>query len=679
MRSFALRHQYFLACALALVLSPAAADTVLTVRDKRIEGLIVYEDESRVTLRTENYGELTFRKLDLKSITRSAQSAPIVRAATPTINAPARPTPTAARASAAPAPTGVAPANPFEASAPTTGGGNRFVSDRFPGSSPAAGTNPAEAGGVQFRPGEDPFARRPRSTPAPAATPTAPLVADPFAAPASSPAGGENPFGGRPASVGPSGGDPFASAPPPVAENPFDGPPTSVGPSGGDPFAAPPSPGGSASGSVPGMVDPFAPPAESKPVAAPAAAIPSGNPFEAAAVSPGAPVPTPPKGVPTMAPPASTSIPPAAGAVPTLDQMASRVTSPPEIKSGYDGAVFDINPPTKPVQIIPAEGADPVEESAQALVRVGARVKTMDSRAQLTLRGKADSLRIPTKSEIRLAKLSPNGEQVQIDVISGSLWTDVSPRVAVGDFKVVTPDLTAGVKGTRFRIDVLPNRGTMLSVDEGAVEVFSKNAPVSTTVRQFEAVIVAVNGQLSEAIKLDPAKSREGWEQWAAESAAQVTAGLPFGGDYARPLFDQIAADNARWSETMDEANRTIAENKYLDQMEQISSAFMRLAQDTGYVPEDSEAWNLLKENRLELAGWAGPYVEGAIPPADPWNNCLIYRKRVSQSGNVNAILYSRWRDQVDSNGQQPGDRFVIVPFYTIDRIKSDPRYAPRQ
>ncbi len=265
-----------------------------------------------------------------------------------------------------------------------------------------------------------------------------------------------------------------------------------------------------------------------------------------------------------------------------------------------------------------------------------------------------------------------------MDVISGSLWTDVAPRVAVGDFKVVTPDLTAGVKGTRFRVDVLPNRGTLLSVDEGAVEVVSKNAPVSTIVRQFEAVIVTVNGQLSEAIKLDPAKAREGWEQWAADSAAQVTAGLPFGGEYARPMFDQIAADNARWAETMDEANRTIAENKYLDQMEQIANAFIQFAKDTGYVPEDDEAWNLLKENRLGLAGWAGPYVQGPIPPADPWNNCLTYRKRISQSGNVNAIIYSRWRDQVDSNGQQPGDRFVLVPYYTIERIRTDPRYAPK-
>lgn len=304
------------------------------------------------------------------------------------------------------------------------------------------------------------------------------------------------------------------------------------------------------------------------------------------------------------------------------------------------------------------------------MIRIGTRIKTIDSRAQLALRGKQDTLRIPDKSEIRLAQISSDSEQVQIDVITGSLWTEVASRSTLGDFKVSTPDLTAGVKGTRFRVEVLPNQGTLVSVDEGLVEVISKNAPVSKLVHAFEAVIVSVNGQLSETIKLDPAKSQEEWAQWADESAALVGGDLMVGGDAIRPMFDQIAADNARWTETMEEANRTIAENKYLEQMDSIASAFMAYARDTGVVPEDDQAWNVLKENRGDLPGWNGPYIEGAIPPADPWNNVLTYRKRVSQSGNVNAIIYTRWRDGVDSGGSGEGDRFVLVPYYTLDAFK---------
>jgi len=332
--------------------------------------------------------------------------------------------------------------------------------------------------------------------------------------------------------------------------------------------------------------------------------------------------------------------------------------------------VFDIVPATKPVQIYVADATDPVEETNEAMIRVGTRIKTIESRAQLALRGKQDTLRIPDKSEIRLAQLSTDSEQVQVDVITGSLWTEVASRSTLGDFKVSTPDLTAGVKGTRFRVDVLPNQGTLVSVDEGLVEVISKNAPVSKLVGQFEAVIVSVNGQLSETIKLDPAKSQEEWARWADESAMLVTGGMMVGGDAIRPLFDQIAADNARWTETMEEANRTIAENKYLAQMDEIANAFMAYARDTGTVPEDDQAWNVLKENRLNLAGWNGPYIEGPIPPADPWNNVLTYRKRIPQSGNVNAIIYTRWRDGVDSGGSGEGDRFVLVPYYTLDAFK---------
>lgn len=692
------------------------ADSVVTLNGKTIEGLIVFEDESRVTLRTAGYGELTFRKLNLASITRSAESAPITqtkptpasrpggaaprRTPAPAGQPPSGPPPSAQTPgdpfaqpgvppsnSGAPAPSASRPVDPFAptnvpppATSSSAASGQPNVADPFGAPPPAAGGIPPGA----TRPSGDPFA-------APSAA-GGPGVSDPFAGsapppvrqPVSTPASGTDPFartGTAPAAAQPIDGqapaDPFAAgnrAPSSGGNNYVsstfrsDARPTpAVGPGAGTTTGGPP----------PGVVlipgqDPFLKPTPAK---TPASASPAGaDPFARPAAEPTpTPAPTPtPSPTPTATPAEQASASAADLGLPSLGDIAAP-REPPKIRTGYDGAVFDIVPATKPIQIFVADATDPVEESNEAMVRVGTRIKTLESRAQLALRGKQDTLRIPDKSEIRLAQLSPDSEQVQIDVITGSLWTEVASRSTLGDFKVVTPDLTAGVKGTRFRVDVLPNQGTLVSVDEGLVEVISKNAPVSKLVGQFEAVIVSVNGQLSETIKLDPAKSQEEWAQWADESAALVTGGMTVGGDAIRPLFDQIAADNARWTAEMEEANRTIAENKYLGQMDSIASAFMAYARDTGVVPEDDQAWNVLKENRGNVAGWSGPYIEGPIPPADPWNNVLVYRKRISQSGNINAIIYTRWRDGVDSGGAGEGDRFVLVPYYTLDAFKVNP------
>ncbi|MEQ8821482.1 MAG: FecR domain-containing protein [Sumerlaeia bacterium] len=58
--------------ALACPAGQAFADGVLTVRDNRVEGEIVYEDDEVIRLRTERYGELRFFKMNLKQIIRGS-------------------------------------------------------------------------------------------------------------------------------------------------------------------------------------------------------------------------------------------------------------------------------------------------------------------------------------------------------------------------------------------------------------------------------------------------------------------------------------------------------------------------------------------------------------------------------------------------------------------------------
>ncbi|MDX2177734.1 MAG: FecR domain-containing protein [Candidatus Sumerlaeia bacterium] len=356
-------------------------------------------------------------------------------------------------------------------------------------------------------------------------------------------------------------------------------------------------------------------------------------------------------------------------AVPALGEAPRPPAARPDIPADFDAALFDIIPATEPVELYSVGAEAPTLETAAAMLRAGSRVRTVNSRAQMALREKADTIRIPERSEVELVELSGDSEQVQLRLVAGSLWSEVAPRAVPGDFKVVTPDLTAGVKGTRFRVDIIEGQGSLVTVDEGSVEVSSAKAPVSTTLGANQAVLVKLNGQLLEAINIDPSVSREAWDAWAQEATAAL-GGASLGGGFAAPLVQQIAADNAAWTQTMEEANRTIAENKYLEKMEEVSQAFMRFAADTGHVPGDDEAWNLMKENRAGLDGWNGPYLEGPMPPEDPFGSILVYRKRTPPSGNVNAMIHSPWRDKVDQQGRAPGDQSVIVPFYREPRVR---------
>lgn len=578
----------------AVAIAPSLlADAVTTQSGKRVEGDIIYQDKRRVVLRTKEFGELHFQIINLKSIERSASSAPITEGPTgPTIGSTASAT---QKPMTAP-PSGIENDNPFggdRAGAPAAGGGaNNF------GGNPGAGFAP--------------------------------------------PSGGQPPMGGAPAERGPGVRTGLLGLLRDVRD--LDGGSTK-------------SIGGLVSGM--GMAMP---------------AMPFGGASMASA--------PPPSGAPPMSGGLEKEDPKAAAAagieVPTLADMPKRQLEPPPIRPGYDAALFDINPPDKPVRIYTPESGDRyVEELNARLLQAKTVVETVQSRVQLQVRQKRDSLRIPERSKIRIDRLSPDAEQVEVHVLSGSLWSEVSPRSNPGDFKITTPDLTAGVRGTKFRVEVVTGKGSLVIVDEGVVEVRSNRAPVSQEVGANQAVLVKVSGQITDILRTDPFEAQKGWDSWAEDASLTIASGNAAAASLISPVFKQIADDNAKWDIAMRENMQNVAKIKYQDEMQKVAQAFMRFAEDTGYVPNDDEAWNLLKENRRSLPGWNGPYIEGPVPPIDPFNQVLIYRKRLPQNGNVYATIYSIWSDRTDNNGMPDNDLPVLAKFFEVDAVRRNPEYAP--
>lgn len=164
----------------------------------------------------------------------------------------------------------------------------------------------------------------------------------------------------------------------------------------------------------------------------------------------------------------------------------------------------------------PATGQDPswkavaasgrVEASADAETSVWTSVARGDDvasrsavrtgrRGRATLARGADILILDPGSEV---VLPATGRYSTVEQTSGSVLYEVDGRVNP-DFKVVTPYLVAGVKGTQFVVTV-DERGASVSVRRGVVEVFDPMSGDRLPVRAGEAVLRESGGPTFERV-----------------------------------------------------------------------------------------------------------------------------------------------------------------------------------
>ena len=97
-------------------------------------------------------------------------------------------------------------------------------------------------------------------------------------------------------------------------------------------------------------------------------------------------------------------------------------------------------------------------------------VRTLE-KARATFTRNGDLILMDAGSEVLLPEITPAGMTVVIQK-SGSALYKVAPGSAVRRFEVRTPNLVAGVKGTRFTVQMEDGR-TVVNVLEGIVEVRS--------------------------------------------------------------------------------------------------------------------------------------------------------------------------------------------------------------
>lgn len=452
-------------------------------------------------------------------------------------------------------------------------------------------------------------------------------------------------------SSAPAGSSPPAGGTSSGSTNPFGGSGSS-GPSS-NPFG-----GGSASG---GSTNPFGGASSpSAPGSSPFGAPAGGSAFSQAEQQPAAQAPAPIE-IPAIIPRTR------------LDM--------PDIPFGFDAVLFDF-----PDEATARVKRDPISQfqvvDKDTTIRRGGEVVTIAHHLRLGLGETGDVLRVPPNTELVLAEAGDGN--VTIDLKRGVVWSEVADRQGgEGSFTIRTPNVTAGVMGTVFRVSASFDQGVNVAVLEGRVRVDSSRAQISNVVGAREMVTVNPDGTMSPIMPLSEAIAREylRWEEWAAEAQSALGGmGMGVGGAAAAALIEQTARDNAAWGAAMAEGNYFIGINRLGQFINEVGKAFERYASDTGHVPTDEEAFSILRQNIGDRPGWDGPYWEGQLPPRDSWGRPLRYRTRVStRSGNIVGVVYSVGEDGVDHGGSPANDITELVLYYQLESIRENPLYDPQR
>jgi len=623
------------AMALLMAAAPVALAqetiTVTTLTGVSAKGTVVSESKDHIEINSAQFGALRFMKRDLKNLAREAGAA----------SNPGFSPDSGGGAS----PFGGAVANPF--GGPSTGGG----AAPNPFGSAAAAVAPIKKGfggyGVPVRPAGPPINAGSAFQPGPA---------------------GPNPF----APGGGAGPDPFGggAAPPPGGPNPFGAPPSGGAPAGPDPFAPPPAGAPTPAPPAGGGVNPFGFRSDPNPdkdrvtlAGAPTWAPREfhGNPHDA--------------GLPLGdgEPRATAQEPPTIRPVLAVPKLAPR-TDLPAVRAGFDAVLFGMTA-EQPVEIKSTD-ADWAPAGADSQLRTGSEVRTNETRtSRLVLRGKKDVIRLPEQSHIQIEKMTDDSEEVVINLKRGSVYTEVTTRDKPDAFQIRTPELTAGVRGTRFRVDATEG-ASAVSVFEGVVHVTATATGAYVTLKANEKAVVSLDGQIMDllAVPVDEQEISAKWDQWAAETTG---GGGLVGVGPVGALSQRIAEDNAQWEATMQEHMRNVAESRYQDKLDEYAAAFMRYAAETGSIPTDAEGWSVLKFDPGK-PGWSGPYVEGAIPPLDPFKRPLKYVLTKNPAGRVFGRVYSMWEDGRDQGGvNATSDRVSLVKYFELERFRDDPAVNP--
>ena len=212
----------------------------------------------------------------------------------------------------------------------------------------------------------------------------------------------------------------------------------------------------------------------------------------------------------------------AAGAVPwAMAALLAFAIATASVAQGSGGVAATITLVEGQAEVIPAGSSTPTPARANMRVMPGSTVRTKaNGRLELQFDDRS-LLRLDHSTEIQILS-GPQDRGVMVTL--GNIWAKVQSVFGASKFRVKTPTVVAGVRGTVLRAEVSDEEAA-IAVDEGEVEVAPTEGDQPVIVRQNEQVRAPRGKRDFRPSAFDP-EARPKWEFWTDPLAQQEVQGI---------------------------------------------------------------------------------------------------------------------------------------------------------
>ena len=297
-------------------------------------------------------------------------------------------------------------------------------------------------------------------------------------------------------------------------------------------------------------------------------------------------------------------------------------------------------------------------------------IKTTVGKTIIDLKGRGE-VRLPINSHIQVVYADATNTNIKIKLLGGKIWTKIEKTAAQNiNFQVQTPGVVAGVRGTIFKVELLPGNEERIAVLEGLVSVLIEKTGEKVDVQANQAWSIKLDTYLSALTPTTEVDRRE-WEEWDkwVEDMMGVAVMFPVGGNVIMDMSKQTAMEQKMYAQMMDESNKQVKWNQVGDALDVLKEGVIRFAKDVKRFPTEEEGLKALLENP-GVRNWKGPYIppQTPYPVKDRWGTDIYYEKHLSPTGNEYYTITSAGPNKIYRKGKWQADEdiWVIINPNTI-------------
>lgn len=228
---------------------------------------------------------------------------------------------------------------------------------------------------------------------------------------------------------------------------------------------------------------------------------------------------------------------------------------------------------------------------------IGFGIRTGASTAELKMEPNGTIIKLQENSFLKIEEMqgTKNGRSNRFAVVKGFLRI-VASRLFNANYSVKTPSTVLGVRGTDFSVEVIPDTGSSILVQEGKVEIFNPASGEKLLLQPGEGA--DVRERITEKIEMEMAEVRREIESFRFRALApdSVPREVPEDYDIEFDYFSDIEYDEFR---------KFFADENYFDDSEKYLEQFRdyyrrEMADFRERFEEEQESFEAYRYKQLE-------------------------------------------------------------------------------